>query len=84
MAAHLVAGQRSREKAHSAVLQELGLEPLLDLRMRAGEGVGAVLLTQLLISGLAGRSPGARPGELSPAARASTAPGCLTNYDGTT
>ncbi len=51
-AAHLVAGQRSREKAHSAVLEELGLEPLLDLRMRAGEGVGAVLATQMLSSGL--------------------------------
>jgi len=52
VAAHLVAGQRSREKAHSAVLEELGLEPLLDLRMRAGEGVGAVLSSQLLTSGL--------------------------------
>lgn len=51
-AAHLVAGQRSREKAHSAVLQALGLEPLLDLRMRAGEGVGAVLSSQLLAAGL--------------------------------
>jgi nicotinate-nucleotide--dimethylbenzimidazole phosphoribosyltransferase len=52
VAAHLVAGQRSREKAHLAVLEELGLEPLLDLRMRAGEGVGAVLSSQLLTSGL--------------------------------
>jgi len=52
VATHLVAGQRSREKAHSAVLEELGLEPLLDLRMRAGEGVGAVLSSQLLTSGL--------------------------------
>ena len=42
-AAYLVAGQRSRETAHGAVLEQLGLEPLLDLRMRAGEGVGAVL-----------------------------------------
>jgi nicotinate-nucleotide--dimethylbenzimidazole phosphoribosyltransferase len=52
VAAHLVAGQRSREKAHAAVLEELGLEPLLDLRMRAGEGVGAVLSSQMLTSGL--------------------------------
>jgi nicotinate-nucleotide--dimethylbenzimidazole phosphoribosyltransferase len=51
-AAHLVAGQRSRETAHAAVLEQLGLEPLLDLRMRAGEGVGAVLGCQLLASGL--------------------------------
>lgn len=52
VAAHLVAGQRSREKAHGPVLAELGLEPLLDLRMRAGEGVGAVLATRLLADGL--------------------------------
>ena len=51
-AAHLVAGQRSREMAHGDVLEELGLEPLLDLRMRAGEGVGAVLSTQLLATAL--------------------------------
>jgi nicotinate-nucleotide--dimethylbenzimidazole phosphoribosyltransferase len=30
------------------VLDELGLEPLLDLRLRAGEGVGAVLALSLL------------------------------------
>lgn len=48
VAAHLVAGQRSREKAHALVLHELGLEPLLDLRIRAGEGVGAALATGLL------------------------------------
>jgi nicotinate-nucleotide--dimethylbenzimidazole phosphoribosyltransferase len=51
-AASLVAGQRSREAAHGSVLEQLGLEPLLDLRMRAGEGVGAVLATQLLANGL--------------------------------
>jgi nicotinate-nucleotide--dimethylbenzimidazole phosphoribosyltransferase len=63
VAAHLVAGQRSREKAHSAVLEELGLEPLLDLRIRAGEGVGAVLSAQLLSSGLRLR---ALTGKVSP------------------
>jgi nicotinate-nucleotide--dimethylbenzimidazole phosphoribosyltransferase len=52
VAAHLVAGQRSRERAHAAVLRELGLEPLLDLRIRAGEGVGAALATGLLHAGL--------------------------------
>ncbi len=52
VAAHLVAGQRSRERAHPAVLARLGLEPLLDLRLRAGEGVGAVLGAQLLLTGL--------------------------------
>jgi nicotinate-nucleotide--dimethylbenzimidazole phosphoribosyltransferase len=38
----------------------LGLEPLLDLRMRAGEGVGAVLGCQLLASGLRMRTLAAR------------------------
>jgi nicotinate-nucleotide--dimethylbenzimidazole phosphoribosyltransferase len=50
--AALVAGHRSRERAHAAVLTELGLEPLLDLRLRAGEGVGACLAAQLLLSAL--------------------------------
>ena len=49
---HLVAGQRSRETAHGAVLARLGLEPLLDLRFRAGEGVGACLAAGLLLQGL--------------------------------
>ena len=40
VAAHLVAGQRSREAGHQPVLQALGLEPVLDLRLRAGEGAG--------------------------------------------
>jgi nicotinate-nucleotide--dimethylbenzimidazole phosphoribosyltransferase len=48
VAAHLIAGQRSRERAHAAVLTELGLEPLLDLRIRTGEGVGAALAAGLL------------------------------------
>lgn len=48
---YLVAGQRSREQAHGAVLVELGLEPLLDLRLRSGEGVGACLASSLLLQG---------------------------------
>jgi nicotinate-nucleotide--dimethylbenzimidazole phosphoribosyltransferase len=51
-AAFLVAGQRSRETAHALVLDRLGLEPLLDLRLRAGEGVGAALASRLLLIGL--------------------------------
>lgn len=46
--AHLVAGQLSAEPGHRPVLDALGLEPLLDLRLRAGEGIGAVLATSLL------------------------------------
>jgi len=60
VAAHLVAGQRSREPAHLPVLRQLGLEPLLDLRLRAGEGVGAVLAAQLLLTGLRLRAGAAR------------------------
>lgn len=51
----LVAGQCSREPAHAAILGELGLEPLLQLRLRAGEGVGACLAAQLLLTGLQAR-----------------------------
>ena len=52
VAAYLIAGQRSRERAHEAVLDHLGLEPLLDLRLRAGEGVGAALASSLVLAGL--------------------------------
>ncbi len=56
----LVAGQQSRERAHAAVLTELGLEPLLQLRLRAGEGVGACLAAQLLLTGLSARANAAQ------------------------
>lgn len=57
---HLLAGQRSREVAHPPVLAALGLEPLLDLRLRAGEGVGASLAASILRNGLAVRIHSAR------------------------
>lgn len=57
---HLVAGQVSRERAHPAVVRELGLEPLLSLRLRAGEGVGGCLATSLVLQGLAMRRMVAR------------------------
>ncbi|MEO5680177.1 MAG: 5,6-dimethylbenzimidazole synthase [Acidimicrobiales bacterium] len=60
VAGHLIAGQLSREAAHGLVLQHLGLEPLLDLRIRAGEGVGACLAAGLLRSGLLLRREAAR------------------------
>jgi nicotinate-nucleotide--dimethylbenzimidazole phosphoribosyltransferase len=56
----LVAGQRSRERGHDLVLQALGLEPLLDLRLRAGEGAGAALAAGLLLDGLRVRRTTAR------------------------
>ena len=39
----LFAGHRSAEPGHALVLAELGLEPLLDLRLRLGEASGAML-----------------------------------------
>jgi nicotinate-nucleotide--dimethylbenzimidazole phosphoribosyltransferase len=60
VALHLVAGQQSRERAHALVLTELGLEPLLSLRLRAGEGVGACLAAGLLLDGLRIRTTTAR------------------------
>jgi len=39
----LIAGHRSAEPGHDLVLAELGLEPLLDLRLRLGEASGALL-----------------------------------------
>lgn len=60
VADHLVAGQRSRERAHGRVITDLGCEPLLDLRIRSGEGVGAALATGLLLQTLAMRRRTAR------------------------
>ena len=44
----LVAGHRSAEPAHALVLAELGLEPLLDLRLRLGEASGGALALPLI------------------------------------
>lgn len=50
VAEFLIAGHRSAEPGHGAVLTELGLEPLLDLRLRLGEASGALLALPLLQS----------------------------------
>jgi nicotinate-nucleotide--dimethylbenzimidazole phosphoribosyltransferase len=50
---YLIAGHRSAEPAHQHALTELGLEPLLDLRLRLGEASGAALALPLI--GLAAR-----------------------------
>ncbi len=40
---YMIAGHRSVEPGQAAALEVLGLEPVLDLGMRLGEGTGAVL-----------------------------------------
>ena len=43
-----IAGHRSTEPAASRALRELGLQPLVDLDLRLGEGTGALLALPLL------------------------------------
>ena len=40
---YMIASHRSSELGHAAVLDRLGLDPLLDLDLRLGEGTGAAL-----------------------------------------
>ena len=44
----LVASHRSAEPGHRVVLETLGLEPILDLGLRLGEGTGAALAMPLI------------------------------------
>jgi nicotinate-nucleotide--dimethylbenzimidazole phosphoribosyltransferase len=49
----LIAAHRSAEPGHALVLEALGLEPLLDLGLRLGEGSGAALALPLLQASIA-------------------------------
>ncbi|MFL6601256.1 MAG: nicotinate-nucleotide--dimethylbenzimidazole phosphoribosyltransferase [Steroidobacteraceae bacterium] len=49
----MLASHRSAEGGHSVALQALGLEPLVDLRMRLGEGSGAALTLPIIKAALA-------------------------------
>jgi nicotinate-nucleotide--dimethylbenzimidazole phosphoribosyltransferase len=49
----MIAAHLSPEPGHRLVLDELGLEPLLDLGLRLGEGSGAALCLPLLDASLA-------------------------------
>lgn len=46
--AHAIAGHVSAEAQHRRLLDHLGLEPLLDMGMRLGEGTGACLAINIL------------------------------------
>ncbi len=50
---YCVFGHRSAEHAHEALLQSLGVRPLLDLDLRLGEGTGAALALPLLRAAIA-------------------------------
>ena len=47
---YLIASHRSVEQGHTAILEDLGLVPLLDLDLRLGEGSGAALSMGLIES----------------------------------
>jgi nicotinate-nucleotide--dimethylbenzimidazole phosphoribosyltransferase len=49
----MLAAHRSPEPAHALILDALGLEPLLDLGLRLGEGSGAALALPLLSASVA-------------------------------
>ncbi len=49
----LIAATRSPEPGHALVLERLGLEPLLELGLRLGEGSGAALALPLVRSAIA-------------------------------
>jgi nicotinate-nucleotide--dimethylbenzimidazole phosphoribosyltransferase len=49
----MIAAHRSPEPGHAAILEAMGLRPLLDLGLRLGEGTGAALALPLINGALA-------------------------------
>jgi len=47
------AGHRSTEPAHTLALDHLGLEPIVDLGLRLGEGTGAAVALPLVRAAIA-------------------------------
>jgi nicotinate-nucleotide--dimethylbenzimidazole phosphoribosyltransferase len=72
------AGHRSPEPAHALACAALGLEPILDLGMRLGEGTGAAVALPVLraaVAALASMSTFAEAGVSGPAEATDGAPG---------
>ncbi len=49
---YIFAGHNSVEYGHAIMLETMGLEPILDLRLRLGEGTGAALAMPLIDAGM--------------------------------
>jgi nicotinate-nucleotide--dimethylbenzimidazole phosphoribosyltransferase len=64
------AGHRSTEPAHAVALAQLGLEPIVDMRMRLGEGSGAALALSVVRAAVATLSSMATFGEAAVSDRA--------------
>lgn len=50
---HVISGHVSAESAHAVLLEKLGKQPILSLRMRLGEGSGGALAINILKSAVA-------------------------------
>jgi nicotinate-nucleotide--dimethylbenzimidazole phosphoribosyltransferase len=53
LASYIFASHLSQEPGHAALLNLIGLEPLLDLKMRLGEGTGAALAVGIIAASVA-------------------------------
>lgn len=49
---YMFAGHCSVEKGHSAIFEHIGIEPILDLNLRLGEGTGAALAINIIEAGI--------------------------------